>query len=77
MKVAVSIPDPVFAEAEELAREWGTTRSRLYARALSEFIDTHTPDRITQALDKGLGDDDELCAFRHAATKRVFDRLEW
>lgn len=77
MKVAVSIPDPVFAEAEQLAREWQTTRSHLYARALSEFIGAHAPDRITKALDEGLSDDDELRDFRRAAAKRVFDRIEW
>jgi hypothetical protein len=38
MKVAVSIPDPVFADAELLAKSLGITRSEIYAKTLGEFI---------------------------------------
>jgi metal-responsive CopG/Arc/MetJ family transcriptional regulator len=41
MKVAVSIPDPIFAEAEALVKQFGTSRSELYRRALGEFISRH------------------------------------
>lgn len=50
MKVAVSIPDPIFDDADALARRLGTTRSKLYARALSAFVADNDPDRITEAM---------------------------
>lgn len=50
MKVAVSIPDDLFEEAEQLADERGGSRSALYAKALEEYVNRHSPDRITEAL---------------------------
>ena len=43
MKVAVSIPDEIFAEAEDLAKRFNTSRSELYSRALGTFIGLHAP----------------------------------
>ena len=85
MKVAVSIPDPIFAEAERLAKQFGTSRSDLFARALGEFIGQHAPDRVTQALDKtieGLAPRAEALApqadeFAAQAARRAFSQTEW
>ena len=78
MKVAVSIPDPIFAEAERLAKQFGTSRSDLFARALDEFIGQHAPDRVTQALDQTMAalasQADEFVA---QAARRVFSQTEW
>lgn len=52
MKAVVSIPDPVFAAAEELAARLGVSRSRLYARALSAYLERHLDQRITERLDE-------------------------
>src|SRR5665811_1887499 len=52
MKTAISIPDDVFADAERLAQVLNTSRSRLYARAVREFIVRHAPDGVTAALDE-------------------------
>jgi hypothetical protein len=46
MKTAVSIPDDVFEEAERLAAELRTSRSRLYSRALRELVARPAPDRL-------------------------------
>lgn len=78
MKVAVSIPDQVFDEAEGLARELQTSRSALYARALAAFIEEHDSDRVTAAMDAvveavGAATD----PFTKAAARRVLDRTEW
>lgn len=78
MKVAVSIPDPVFAEAELLARRLKTTRSQIYARALDAFVGAHAPDRVTEAIDAVVDEvGAEPDAFTRAAARRVFDRTEW
>lgn len=78
MKVAVSIPDRVFAEAERLAAHLKTSRSKLYARALALFVGTHAHDRVTERMnavvdDVGASSD----AFGGAAARRVFERVEW
>ena len=77
MKVAVSIPDPVFAEAELLAKRMNTSRSDIYARALHAFVGAHLPDRVTQAINESLLPDEGLDAFGQAAARRVFDLTEW
>jgi hypothetical protein len=54
MKVAVSIPDPVFHEAERVSRRLGVPRSRLYARALQAFVRQHAGEDITARLNAAL-----------------------
>ena len=78
MKVAVSIPDHVFAEAEALARQLKTSRSDIYSRALGEFIGHHAPERITQLMNDVLDDVAETTDdFSKAAARRVLDQVEW
>lgn len=44
MKVAISLPDPIFSAAELLAHKLHVSRSQLYARALEEYLDKrHDP----------------------------------
>ena len=78
MKVAVSIPDPVYAEAELLARQLKTSRSDVYARALRAFVGLHLPDRVTQAMDDAVkAAVGELSEFRTVAARKVFEQTEW
>ncbi len=51
MKVAVSIPDDLFADADRLASRFKASHSQFYARALVAFIARHDDDQITGALD--------------------------
>lgn len=51
MKVAVSIPDPVFKAADELAKGLQKSRSELYADALAKYLDIHGADSIREKLD--------------------------
>ena len=44
MKVAISLPDPVFDAAEKLASRMQVSRSQLYAQAIAEFVKTHRLD---------------------------------
>jgi metal-responsive CopG/Arc/MetJ family transcriptional regulator len=50
MKVAVSIPDHVFDEAERVAEATGKTRSGLYAEALEAFLAAKRDQRVTEQL---------------------------
>jgi metal-responsive CopG/Arc/MetJ family transcriptional regulator len=57
MKTAISILDPLFEAAEELAKRMGLSRSQLYAVALQEYLRSHKPDQITQQLDAVYADE--------------------
>jgi metal-responsive CopG/Arc/MetJ family transcriptional regulator len=78
MKVAVSIPDEMFDEAELLAKRLRTSRSDLYSRALREFIGRRAPERVTQAMndvvDAVASEPDD---FNGAASRQVLSRVEW
>jgi metal-responsive CopG/Arc/MetJ family transcriptional regulator len=78
MKTAVSIPDDVFEDAERLATELQTSRSQLYSRALREFVARHAPDRLTEAMDRVVGQiGGEMDEFSQRASRRVLERVEW
>lgn len=78
MKIAVSVPDDVFEEAERLARRMKRSRSEVYSRALAEYLARHTPDRVTDAMDRTLAEIDEPADhFPRAASKRVLKRSDW
>ena len=51
MKIAVSIPDPLFEAAEAFARRERISRSQLYARALERLLAAQEETSITAQLD--------------------------
>ena len=59
MKTAVSLPDPVFEAAEQLARRLKVSRSQLYAEAIRRFIDEHRGRGVTELLNQVYGPDVE------------------
>jgi len=78
MKTAVSIPDDVFEGAERLARRTNRSRSRLFSDALKEYLARHTPDKITEAMNKTLTQiGEEQDSFVSSASRRVLERSEW
>ncbi len=77
-KVAVSIPDQVFADAERLARRLKSSRSRLYSLALAEFVARHSPEEIAASIDRlmdRLGEEDTR--FVDEAARRILENTEW
>ena len=50
VKTAISVPDPLFHEAEQLARRLGWSRSQLYTQAVRELISRQGDDPVTTAL---------------------------
>jgi len=79
MKVAVSVPDDVFEEAESLARRLKASRSEIYSRALAEFLGRHVPEHITERLNRVVQEVgvEQPDTFRAKAARRVFERTEW
>ena len=52
MKTAISIPDKLFQSADHYAKSHGVSRSNLYARAVAQFLETHSTDHITKQLNE-------------------------
>jgi metal-responsive CopG/Arc/MetJ family transcriptional regulator len=50
MKVAISLPDEVYREADVVAKSLGVSRSELYARALADFLESRRPGIISAQL---------------------------
>lgn len=52
MKTAISIPDLVFKSAEQLASRLRVSRSALYSKALTAFLEEHRDDLVTSRLNE-------------------------
>ena len=78
MKMAISLPDDVFEQAEQLARYLKKSRSELYREAVAEYLARHDPDAITAAMDR-LADelDTRPDNFASAAARQVLKHTEW
>lgn len=80
-KAAVSIPEPIFVEAEGLARKMKVSRSRLYTLALSSFMDDYENRRLKEQADAAFDappssrDDDYLSRMKQYRS-RTF-KEEW
>ena len=78
MKTAVSIPDQVFEQAERLARRTGRSRSHIFSSALREYVARHSPDEVTEAMDRVCEQVDERGdQFVARAARRTLERSEW
>jgi metal-responsive CopG/Arc/MetJ family transcriptional regulator len=78
MKTALSIPDEVFKGAERLARRTRKSRSRLFSDAMREYVARHSPDEVTEAMNRACaeaGDDRDV--FVGSAAHRALERSEW
>jgi predicted transcriptional regulator len=78
MKTAISLPDAVFRDAEQLAKRLKKSRSELYKEAVAEYVARHEPEAVTEALNelaKKL--DTRPDEFTAAAARRALERSEW
>jgi predicted transcriptional regulator len=78
MKTAISIPDPVFRNAEQLARHLKVSRSRLYAAAVVEYVKRHRAADVTDKLNAIYGEiDSSLDEALAAMQSRSLPRERW
>ncbi len=79
MKVAISVPDPLFRQAESVARRLRIPRSQLYARALELFLRQQRRPDVTQRLDAVYGATEPDAEDREwlEAGLEVLRRAEW
>jgi metal-responsive CopG/Arc/MetJ family transcriptional regulator len=52
MKTAISLPNPVFEEAELLAKQLGVSRSELYTKALKAYLRKYNHDQTLNKLNQ-------------------------
>jgi predicted transcriptional regulator len=52
MKTAISLPDSVFKQADELAQRFGLSRSELYTKALKAYLTRYSRDQILHKLNQ-------------------------
>jgi metal-responsive CopG/Arc/MetJ family transcriptional regulator len=54
MNIAISIPDPLFKEAEAAAKDLGVSRSKLVQIALQAFLQRRRDEKVTGALNRSF-----------------------
>ena len=52
MKTAISIPDSIFSRAERFASRRKMSRSALFATAVSEYLEQHGEENVTEKLNE-------------------------
>jgi metal-responsive CopG/Arc/MetJ family transcriptional regulator len=77
MKTAVSIPDDVFEKAERLARRAKRSRSDVFTAALREYVARHSPEEVTEALNRAYQGMEKPDKFLTEAARRILERTEW
>ena len=70
MKVAISLPDPLFVAAEQLAEHLQLSRSQLYAQALSSYLHSRRAEAVTEKLN-------EIYALQTNAVEDVLSAAQW
>jgi len=78
MKTAISLPDLIFREAERFARRFKKSRSQLYVDALTEYLERHAPDSITESMNSVLRKlSDGEAQFSTTASTKILRQEEW
>ena len=60
VKTAISIDEPLFEQVDNLAHELNTSRSRIFAMAVTEFIQRHKNQRLLEAINAAYDDVPEV-----------------
>ena len=55
MKTAISIPDPLYKEADEAAKKLNISRSELYQKALEKFVKEFNEEHLVRELNQTYG----------------------
>jgi len=56
VKTAISIDKPLFEQVSDLAHEFNTSRSRIFALAAEEFIQRHKNQKLLEAINAAYDD---------------------
>lgn len=71
-------PDAVFLAAERRAKRERKSRSQLYADALTEYLNPHAPDEVTDAMNQVVDQHPpQPDPFALAAAHATLERVDW
>ncbi|RJQ65180.1 MAG: CopG family transcriptional regulator, partial [Desulfobacteraceae bacterium] len=56
----ISIDEPLFEQVDNLAHELNTSRSRIFALAVTEFIQRHKNQKLLEAINAAYDDVPEV-----------------
>ena len=78
MKTAISLPDSLFAEAEQAAERLRMSRSKLYATAIAQFLKQHGSRAVTERLNEVYAEEkSQLDPVLHALQLRSLPHEDW
>jgi hypothetical protein len=77
MKTAVSIPTPLFQQAERRRRKLGVSRSALYASALERLLRQEPDPDVTKALEDVYATEASSLDRRLGAAQRRATAEKW
>lgn len=78
MKTAISLPDPLFAEAEQAAKRLRMSRSKLYATAIAQYLKERRSLGVTERLDEVYAEEkSQIDPALHALQLRSLPREDW
>ena len=81
IKTAISVNKPLFDEVEALAQEMEVSRSEIFARAVSEYVQRHRSHKIMEALNEAYGDvpddNEETLSKRMRRKQRKIVENQW
>lgn len=80
MKTAISIPDPLFEAADQVAKRLRVSRSKLYATAILQFVQGHRTKGVTELLNEVYGadpDSSRLDSLVQSLQLHSISRDEW
>ncbi|MEO1388899.1 MAG: hypothetical protein AAFV85_16300 [Cyanobacteria bacterium J06634_6] len=58
MKIAISLPDSIFYEAETVAKALGLSRSELYSKALKAYLQNYSDKQTTDRYNEIYAEED-------------------
>jgi metal-responsive CopG/Arc/MetJ family transcriptional regulator len=73
MKVSISLPDSIYFEAEETARNMDISRSELYLNAIMDYLKKNNRKNVTRKLNEVYTDEyyKEFITISNAAIKNI------
>jgi hypothetical protein len=75
VKIAISVPDPVFRRAEQAARRMRVPRSQFYSRAVEAYLRQAAIEDLTERLNAVYADEPaELGPFLTATARQTLRR---
>jgi len=82
VKTAISIEESLFKEADELADEMNTSRSRLIEMAISEFVNRQKSKKLLEEINSAYDDtpdakEKELRQAMKAKHRQLLEREKW